>query len=614
MATGKISRTFGWGLMGLVMVGLVGFGSTNFGGGGGAIGTVGDTAIDTQRYARELNNELRAVQAQTGQPVTLAQAQAFGLDRQVLGRLIASTALENETARLGISVGDALLRDRIVEIAAFKGVNGQFDREAYSFALEQSGLTATQFEASLRAEVARQILQAAISNGTHASPLYIDTLYGFAFETRDFTWASLPMSALNTPLPPASAEELTAYYEAHSDQFTLPETKSVTYAWLNPEVLIPSITINEDDLKALYQDRIDEYVVPERRMVERLVFGNKDDAQAALDAINAGEKSFEDVVAERELTLADIDLGDVTKEALGAAGDPVFALEAPGITGPADSDLGPALYRMNAILAAQSTSLEQAREELQGELAADAARRQISDMINELDDLMAGGATLEELAESHKMQLETIDWALGDEADGIAAYESFRDAASAAQKGDFPEITLMADGGVFALRVNDITPSRLQTQDEVKDQVLVGWGLQKRLEMLAEQAKGMIPALEGEESLSSLGLTEIVENDQGRSAFINGAPAGFITQVFEMKTGEWRVIPGAEDVVLVRLDAVNAADQTSDEAKAQKKQFATRTGQELGLDIEAAFANTLQAEAGVTLDRAVINAVHSQFP
>ncbi len=613
MATGKISRTFGWGLMGLVMVGLVGFGSTNFGGGGRSIGTVGDTDIDAQRYARDLNNELRALQAQTGQQISLAQAQSFGLDRQVLGRLLASTALENETARLGISVGDDQLRARIVEIPSFQGIDGKFDREAYTFALQQSGLTASEFETSLRAEVARQILQAAVAGGTTASPVFVDTLYGFAYETRDFTWANLPMSALNATLPAASAQELTAYYEAHSNDYTLPETKEITFAWLNPEDLIAGIDISEDDLKALYQERIDEYMVPERRMVERLVFGSQADAQAAIDAITAGERSFEDIVAERELELADIDLGDMTRAALGAAGDAVFLLDAPGVVGPVESDLGPALFRMNAILSEQNTSFEQARADLQGELAADTARRQVNDMITELDDLMAGGATLEEIAESHKMRLETINWTQGD-ADGIAAYESFRDAALAAKDGDFPEITLMADGGAFALRVNKVVAPRLQSQEEVADQVLVGWGLQKRLELLTAQAEGMIPSLDSGESLSSLGLTEVVENDQGRDAFINGAPAGFMTEVFEMAAGAWRVLPGTDDVVLVRLDAVNTADQTSEDAKTLKARFATQSGQELAIDVENAFARQLETKAGVTLDRAVINAIHAQFP
>ena len=62
-----------------------------------------------------------------------------------------------------------------------------------------------------------------------------------------------------------------------------------------------------------------------------------------------------------KLTLDDIDLGDVSKSDLGAAGEAVFALASPGIVGPFMSDLGPALFRMNAVLAAQNTTFDAAK-------------------------------------------------------------------------------------------------------------------------------------------------------------------------------------------------------------------------------------------------------------
>lgn len=612
MATGKTSRTFGWILMGLVMVGLVGFGSTNFGGSVRSVATVGDTEVDANRYLRELQSEMNAFQAETGQRLTMEMARGIGLGQQVLARVIATAALEDETARLGISVGDTQLRDRIVDIPAFKGVDGKFDREGYTFALEQSGLTASEFEKSLRDEVSRQILQAAVVNGVATQPSYVDTLYGYARETRDFTWAALGVDRLTAPVPTATEDELTAYYDAHPQDFTLPETKVITYAWMNPEDVIPTITIDEAQIRALYDDRASEFIVPERRMVERLVFNTTEEAQTAADAIAAGEKTFEDLVAERNLQLSDIDLGDVPKDDLGAAGDAVFALTEPGVAGPLDSDLGPALFRMNAILEARETSFEDAREELHGELAADAARRLIGDMVTELDDQMAGGATIEEIAKSHNMQLGTLNWTAGDST-GIAAYDAFREAAQAVTTDDFPEITLLEDGGVFAMRLDELQAPRLQEQTEVADAVRAGWEAEKRLTLLAEEAQGLIPELEGEETLSSLGLTEVIEEGQTREAFVEGTPPNFMSDVFAMEPGNWQVLRGADSVVLVRLDAIHAADQDSDEAQALKASFAAGTAQEIALDIENAFARAVQARAGIELNRAVINAVNAQF-
>jgi peptidyl-prolyl cis-trans isomerase D len=84
--------------------------------------------------------------------------------------------------------------------------------------------------------------------------------------------------------------------------------------------------VDEDALRQLYDDRIAIYQQPERRLLERLAFGTEEDAQAAFDAIEAGETDFDTLVEERDLTLADIDLGEVAVGDLPAeAAEVIFA-------------------------------------------------------------------------------------------------------------------------------------------------------------------------------------------------------------------------------------------------------------------------------------------------
>ena len=614
MAAKQVSRTLGWILMGLVMVGLVGFGATNFGSSAGSIGKVGDTEVDANRYFRELNAEFRAIEAETGQRFTMEQARLFGLDQQVLGRIIATVALENEAARLGFSVGDAAVRDQVVLIDAFKAPDGSFDRQAYEFALQQGGLTAAEFEKELRVETAVSILRMAVQRGVTPQPAYTDALYAHARETRSFTWTPLGLDKLDAEVPAPTDEQLTAWYEANPAPFTLPEIKHLTYVWLDPEAVIPTIEVAEADLRALYDERAEEYQVPERRLVERLVFGTSEEAQAAADRLAAGDIDFPALVEERGLALADTDMGDVTQAALGDAGEAVFALAAPGsTTAPIDTALGPAIFRMNAVLAEQITSFEDARDELQGEFAADAARRQIEALIPELDEIMAGGATLEELEADFGMTLGTLAWSQGS-AEGIAAYDSFREAASAVGTSDFPQVTLMSDGGIFALRADRIDAPRVQDLDEARQLAVDGWTTGEKLRLLTLQAEALLPEFEAGATPNSKGLTEIVETGLARTDVVTEAPRTLLDGVFEMEEGTWRVLGGFDGVILVHLDAVTAADQTTDDARLVKQGFNERLAQELGTDLELVFANALQNEAGITLNRAVIDAVNAQFP
>lgn len=613
MAKNKIARGFVWIIMALVLVGLIGFGSFNFGGTVNTIGTVGETEIGADAYFRELNSEINAFEAATGQKLTMAQVQALGIDQQVLDKVISGAALDNETARLGISVGDAEVARRVKDIAAFQGVDGAFDRDTYDFVIKQSGLTASEFEASLRRDVSRTILQTAVTAGVSVQPVYVDTLYAWARETRDFTWAKVDATALEAPVGEPDDAALAAFYEANPARFTLPETRKITYAWLAPEDVLDDIEVPEADLRALYDSRIDEFVIPERRLVERLVFGTEAEAAAAAARIAEGTSRFEDEVAARDLALADTDMGDVTEIELGSAGPQVFAADAPGIAGPVMSDLGPALFRINATLAGEETSFEEAHDGLKAEYAADAARRAVSDRMGAMDDLLAGGATLEDLASEQGLRTAQIDWTPALQ-DGIAAYDAFREAAAALTEDDYPEMLQLSDGGVFGLRLDAVEAPRLQPLDEVRATAIAGWQAEETVRRVLARAEEMIRQFEAGESPSSLGLTEVVESGQSREAFVEGTPPALMATVFEMDLEVWKVIEDADGAVLVRLDAVTPADPDSDDALAVKGAFSQRSAQEIALDLEAAFSGALEAEAGITINRAMVNAVNANFP
>ncbi len=612
----KTSRSFIWIILILVMFGLGGYGATNFGRGSAAIGMVGDTEIDASAYAREISATLRAVQQQTGQPLPIAQAEAFGLTQQALARVIGATAFDSEAQRIGISVGDDRLRQEVLSIQAFQDMSsGTFSKDQYENALRNAGLTAKEFEANLRADLTRGLLQTAVASGVTAPSAFTDTIYGYVRETRDFTWAKLDLAALENP--PAAPDEaaLQAWYDANSATYTLPEIKRISYVWLKPETVAATLPADEAALRAEYDARADIYNIPERRLVERLTFPDQETAQAAMDAINAGETTFETLVQDRGFTLEDVDLGDKTESALGEAGPGVFALEQPGLVGPLPSLVGPAIFRVNAILNARNTPFEEVRDILQSELAAGKARDTISEMMADLDDQLAGGATLEELANSTDgMEVETLEWSTAS-TDGISAYQAFQEAVAQMDEGDFPELIVLEDGGVFALRVDQIDPPRLQDLDEVRDAVLSAVTLEQNLEALQEQAQAMLPKLtDAGESLASLGLAEVTEEGKGRTAAIEGAPADMLEKVFEMAADEWAILPDQDGVILVHLDRILPADQQSEEAVQIKASITDQVAQEIGLDVENAFSAAIQDQAGITLNQGVINAVHSQFP
>lgn len=606
-----VGKTAMWGLMGLLFLGLGGFGAVNLTGNIRTIGTVGDKSIDVDTYARQMQQELNAISQQTGSPMSFQQAQQLGLDRAVLQRIMRDRALDNEATEIGLSIGDEELRERILQVPAFQGINGEFDREGYAQSLRSAGLTEATFETSLREEAARQLLSGAIISGVEMPAVYAETLVSYVGEERDFTWATFDEAALEAEIPTPDAETLQAYFDENADSFVLPATKKITYAWLNPSDIIDQVEIPEEDLRAEYDARSDQYNQPERRLVERLVFADQQSADQAAAALEVGGTTFEALVEERGLSLQDIDLGDVTEASLGAAGADIFAAQAGDVTGPATSNLGPALFRVNAVLPAQNITFEQAEPELRDALVADRAVRIVAAQAEDLDDRLAGGATIEELATESDMVLGQIDWTT-DSSHGIAAYEAFRQAAATVNAGDFPQIEELDDGGIVALRLDKALDERPATFADVADEVAKRWHEEQVITALTAQAETAKQALEAGSSLPELGLTAREETDQMRSAFIGGTPTGFMNEVFEMAVGDIRIIEGETSVVLVRLDAVNAAGD-SEEATALVAQLRTQQNEALARGLFDIFADDALLRAGQSIDPNAINAVNVNF-
>lgn len=606
-----------WILMAMLIAGLGGFGIDSFlTQRVTSIGSVGGRAIGAQAYSRALQAEMRALEQQIGQPLSFEMAQAFGIDAQVRAQLITTAALENEAARVGISVGDANVSRTVAAYPAFQGPTGQFDMDAYRFALQNAGLSVAEFEEDTRREASRGILQAATAAGIETPANLRTALVDFyarrhAFDIFTLTEANLP-TAVADPDEPA----IIAYYAANIARFTAPEIRAITFAWITPEMILSTVEVDEESIRALYDERIAEFVQPERRLVERLVFGTEAEAQAAMDRLTAGSASFDDLVTERGLTLDDADMGDVSEADLGAAGAVVFALaDAGAVAGPLMSDLGPALFRMNAILNAQETPFEEAREVLHGELAADRARRVIAEQQEGFDDLLAGGATLEDLAAETPMELGQIDWST-ESSEGIAAYTEFATAAAAASADDFPELVALSDGGLMALRLDAVTPPTPRPLDEVRDEAAagaraeaVGAALLTLAQTLsADLAREGVQAFADARLLTPERIEAVTRLDQ-----LSQVPDAMAESLFAAEAGTAVVHHDGARVLLALTGEIAAPDAEDEQTRNLVTAIDEQIGSALAQDVFTYFARALQAESGITLNQPAIDAVNASF-
>ena len=324
------SNIFFWAVIGLLIISLAGFGIGSSGGGGAAteVAAVGDHGITVNEYARSLDEEQRRFVAGFGRGPEASELENISL--RTMAQLLAIASLDGEAERLGLSVTDDRVRQALMATPAFSDATGNFDETAYEFALRNADLTAAEYDEIIRTDTARTVFEVGVADGLAYPDTAAHTLISYIGQRRGLAWVRLSETNLPQPVAEPAQSDLAAFHEENSDVYTLPERRDITYAYLTEDLILDDAIPPEDELRAEYDERLTSYQSPERRIVDRIVFGTALEAQEALSRIESGDAGFDDIATERGLSAGDIDLGAVSREDVSTAAAELCVLRLAG--------------------------------------------------------------------------------------------------------------------------------------------------------------------------------------------------------------------------------------------------------------------------------------------
>ena len=601
----SVSKIFVWILLGFLFVGLIGFGTGNLSGNIKTIGKIGETDITVNQYVRVLQTELRNTSQQFGQQLTLQQLQAFGIQQRVLARLVTDKLLENEASKISLSVDDKTVRDNIVSLNVFKGPDGSFNQDAYNYALENAGYTSTEFEEEIRAETARNILSQSILSGNMTNKLQAELLASFLLEERSFNIQILKPDNISFTVKDPSNEQLETFLQANIDKYTVPESKAITYAVLEPDMLIDTVKSDESILVKIYDEKKQEYNKPEQRTVERLSFLTMDEAKSVMANVKKSLTDFDKLISDRNLSDEDVIYGTFTEGQLLEGNKQVFEGNVGEVVGPVETDLGPVIFRIREIIPAKTTSFKEAKPEIKKKYELSEAIKLIDERIESSQNLLAAGGTLEELQKEIGFNVENI--LFNSEADiPILDNKIFFDTAQIAKVNDFPEIKELPNGGLFALRVDEIVDARQKDIDEIRTELTNAWQKQELQNKLDKTGKDMLSKHQYKGEILNF-------NKITRDKNLPNLPADIVTEAFNLSIGEGTVISGDEESFIIRLKNISDADLSSDTAKLLVSQLKNQINNSLSADLFEGFANMARMNSKLNLNEQALNAVHSSF-
>ena len=575
---------------------------------------VGHTEISANEFRQLYTDRLQQLGRQFGRPLTMDQARAFGLDRQMLQQTIAEAALDEEARRLGLAQSDDETRRMIFSDPNFKGANGAFDPQRFEAAIRQYGYSEARYVADQRKVSLRRQIAGTISAGLQPPKLMIDAFSQFQNEQRSVEYVKLDAAQAGTIDPP-SPETLAGYFDDHKVQFRAPEYRKIAFVAITPEDIGKWSEVSDDDARKLYDVRKDSLGRPEKREVSQIVFPNNEEAAAARARITSG-LSFDDLAKERGLKPSDVELGLVSKSEIidPAVANAAFTLPSGDVSEPVAGKFGVALIKIGKIEPGAEVPFDAVAPALKKEIATERARKSVADLRDKMEDERGGGASVVEAAKKLGLNAVTIDAVdrSGRRIDGQLATDIPKglDVVTPAFGSDVgvDNDPISYNGGYVWYDVLGIIPSRERSLDEVKDQVEAKWRDDQIASRLRAKATDMVQKLDSGAKLAdeaaSAGLK--VETSAGfkRDATVPGVPAGLIAAAFRTaKDGAGQTSGAASNewiVFRVTDVSVPPIDLASDDIKKMKEQL------QRSLEDEqiAQYVTKLEADIGTTINEA----------
>jgi len=605
-------------VMGLLIVSFAiwGIGDIFRGFGRSSLAKIGHTEIGIEQFRQIYNERLQQIGRQIGRPISPDQARALGFDQQLLGQIVAETALDERTRQLGLGLSDAEIARRITEDPMFRGLNGQFDRQRFEQIIRSAGYTEVRFATEQRKVSLRRQLADTISGDVAAPQTMADLVNRYSGEERAIEYVVLTRAQVGD-IPAPTPEELSRYFEERKILFRAPEYRKVTVIALSVADAMPWITIPDAEIKARYEDQRARYVTPERRQVVQIVFPNADEAKAASERL-AGGLSFSALAAERGLKDADIDLGMVSKQGMvdRAIADAAFALKPGEVSQPVQGRFGTAIVQATKIEPERVRPYEEVAPEIKGELATARAREEIQARYNKIEDERGGGAQLAEVAQKLGLQGHTIEAVdrSGRDPDGKAVQlPAGIDILSNIFTSDIGvenDPLQLPGGGYVWYDVSGITPSRERTLDEVKDRVEARWRDDQIAERVKNKAKEFSDKLNGGATLQQLAAADglKVETASGlkRSKSSEAISAATSEEVFKTAKGAVGVAEGQNATERVVFRVTDIVIPKLDPASSEAKRIEDELKRALTDDLLGQYLERLKNDIGVRINQAAL--------
>ncbi|WP_054892386.1 MULTISPECIES: SurA N-terminal domain-containing protein [unclassified Pseudomonas] len=576
---------------------------------------VNGQTISQNELSQAVDMQRRQLMQQLGKDFDPAMLDEKMLRDAALKGLIDRKLLLQGAEDAKFSFSEAALDQLILQTPEFQ-VDGKFSAERFDAVIRQMGYGRMQFREMLAQEMLIGQLRTGLAGSSFVTDKQVDAFARLENQTRDF--ASLTFKA-NPAAVKVSDEEIKAHYDQHAKEFMTPDQVVIDYIELKKAAFFDQVSVNEDELKALYEKEIAN-LAEQRRAAHILVEVNDktDDAQAKarIEEIQQRLSKGEDFAKlAKEFSQ---DPGSAANGGdLGFAGpgvydpafeDALYKLNKDQVSAPVRTEYGYHLIKLLGVEAPEVPTFASLKDKLTHELKTQQVEQKFVEVTKQLEDSAFEASDLAQPAQELGLKVQTSAPFGREGGEGITANRSVIQAA-------FSEEVMDEGANSSALELDPETVVVLRVKEHRKPEQLALEAVSKNIsEHLAKEKATAELKAKADKLIAGLRDGSIAKgaDQEGQKWKVQeavtrnqeGIDPAELQAAFRMAKPESKdkpvygsVVLGDGSLVVLQLKGVNEGAAASDEEKVQIRRYlASRAGQQ---DF-AAFRKQLEASADIT--------------
>ena len=542
------------------------------------------------------------------------------LEQIALSQILEEVLLRQSAEKSAMAVSNDRIDRSIIENPNFQ-INGVFNADLAVRTMASQGFSIPIYRESLQQQMLLSQLANAYSSSAFVTNSELERIAGLSAQTRDFRYLSIPLGT-RTLGSPISDAQIESYFDENQQDFTQPETVSVSYVMLDKNAISSEIELDEGVVEAQYETERSAFEGSAEKRASHILFevgGDLSEDQAlemaatAKQRIDAGEE-FEAVALEMSTDTASAEVGGDIGYTDGTAfpvalEEALEILSVDEVSVPVVSDFGVHIVKLTEDSINVFQGFEEVAERIERELKSSEVELIYAERLGDLSNLAFETGNLETISEELEMEVLISGNFSRSGGSGIFSNQALIAAAFSDEvllDDNNSEVVELSPSQAVVLNVTLFNEAAVLPLEEVEPEIAVIIRTQMERDAVQNLSERLLTSIEDDEPVDQLLADNQIEwlTQEGANRAAANVNREILTQVFSMSLADTgtpvydNLTLTNDTAVIVELTSINAGSIDS-LAETDRENMVSSMISDLGNSDFQAYMSNLQDSADI---------------